>query len=77
MDAGGTLSVAGRAGPGTGSGSPSVIPLARKPRRKMMRIMARAVRRVWRFCAVQAVTWDWSQQKPSFPFLKLVSVSHR
>jgi hypothetical protein len=43
----------------------------------MMRIMASAVRRVWRFCAVQVVTWDWSQPKPSFPLLKLVSVSHR
>src|SRR5579863_6601644 len=65
------------AGPGAGSGSPSVIPLARKPRRKMMRIMARAVRRVWRFCAVQAATWDWSQPKPSFPLLKLVSAGQR
>ena len=65
------------AGPGTGSGSPSVIPLARKLRRKMMRIMARAARRVWRFCAVQVATCDWSQPRPSLPLLKLVSTSQR
>jgi hypothetical protein len=50
---------------GGNGGFPPVFPLARKPRKKMIRIMARAVRSVCRFCALQAVTWDWSQPKPS------------